>query len=296
LRKLENWGTGVALVTPFTESGNPDKAALFTHIEHCIQGGVDFLVAMGTTAEAATLNAEEKEHVITWIIEANASRLPLVIGVGGNNTHAVVEELKTRDLSLFSAILSVAPYYNKPTQEGIYRHFKEIVDHSPLPIILYNVPGRTVSNISAETCLRLAHYSKKVIAVKEASGNLTQISRIIAGKPAHFEVLSGDDNLSFPMICMGSKGVISVSGQLACALFSEMVRETKAGNIKRGKEIHYRLFELTELLFAEGNPAGVKSALSHLNVMKPLVRLPLVEASDALSAQLIAAMRISGLL
>jgi len=296
LKKIEKWGTGVALVTPFTQSGLPDRGGVFKLVDHCIQGGIDFLVAMGTTAESATLTKSEREEVLSWIIEANAGKLPIVLGVGGNNTAAVIEELVQLNPAPFSAILSVAPYYNKPSQEGIYQHFKAIIDCSPLPIILYNVPGRTVSNINADTCLRLAHYSEKVIAVKEASGNLTQISRILAGKPTHFQVLSGDDNLTFPMLCMGAQGVISVSGQLACQAFSTMVREAREGNLDAARIIHFQLFELTELLFAEGNPSGVKSALSQLGLMTPKVRLPLVEATDSLSAQLIAAMRSANLI
>mgnify|MGYP002630838579 CR=1 FL=1 len=296
MKNLKNWGTGVALVTPFTSSGTVDKEGLFKLVEHCTQGGVDFLVAMGTTAESATLSKSEKEEVVGWIIEANTAKLPIVLGLGGNNTAAVIEELSNLNSEPFAAILSVAPYYNKPSQEGIFQHFKAIIDHSPLPVILYNVPGRTVSNISAETCLRLAHYSKKVIAVKEASGNVTQISRILNGKPAHFEVLSGDDNLTFPMLCMGAQGVISVSGQLACKAFSSMVEKTRMGHIEEARSIHFRLFELTELLFAEGNPAGVKSGLSHLGILNSGVRLPLVEATDSLSAQLVAAMRSANLM
>ncbi len=275
-------GTGVALITPFKENGSVDHKALEALLDHVTDGGVDFLVAMGTTAESATLDDEERREVLQTIQEKNQKKLPLVIGVGGNNTRAVVGQLERLDAASFDAVLSVAPYYNKPTQNGLQAHFTSVIDASPLPVILYNVPGRTSSNISAETCLNLARSSEKVIAVKEASGNLQQVMEILKGAPEHFSLLSGDDNLTFPMLALGASGVISVSGQLVPKLFSKMMRLALSGQMEEARSIHYKLFTLTDLLFQEGNPAGVKAGLSILGVCEKAVRLPLVPASDGL--------------
>ena len=236
---------------------------------------------MTVTGSSITPAAELVSNSQT-IQEKNQKKLPLVIGVGGNNTRAVVGQLERLDAASFDAVLSVAPYYNKPTQNGLQAHFTSVIDASPLPVILYNVPGRTSSNISAETCLNLARSSEKVIAVKEASGNLQQVMEILKDAPEHFSLLSGDDNLTFPMLALGASGVISVSGQLVPKLFSKMMRLALSGQMEEARSIHYKLFTLTDLLFQEGNPAGVKAGLSILGVCEKAVRLPLVPASDGL--------------
>ena len=279
-------GTGVALITPFKENGSVDHAALEALLDHVTEGGVNFLVAMGTTAESATLDPEERMEVLQLIQEKNQKKLPLVIGVGGNNTRAVVGQLERLDAAAYDAVLSVAPYYNKPTQNGLQAHFTSVIEASPLPVILYNVPGRTSSNISAETCLNLACSSEKVIAVKEASGNLQQVMEILKDAPDHFSLLSGDDNLTFPMLALGASGVISVSGQLVPKLFSKMMRLALSGQMEAARSIHYKLFALTDLLFQEGNPAGVKAGLSILGVCEKAVRLPLVARSQDLHARI----------
>ncbi len=275
-------GTGVALVTPFTSNLTIDFNALERLVSHCIEGGVEYLVVMGTTGENAVLSAEEKQAVLKAVVEANAQRVPIVYGIGGNNTQAVINSLQNDDLTGVDAILSVSPYYNKPTQEGIYQHFKQISEHSPLPIILYNVPSRTGSNVSAETTLRIAHDFKNVIAVKEASGDLEQVMAIIKDRPEGFLVLSGEDNLTLAIIAAGGDGVISVSGQAFPAVFTEMVRQSLEGNFATARSLHYRLFTVTQLLFAEGNPGGVKAALDLLEVIPPHMRQPLWPISHSL--------------
>ncbi len=279
-------GTGVALITPFTENGSLDLTALEAIVHYCIAGGVDYLVAMGTTAESVTLTKEEKEQAIQTIIDTNDGALPLVLGVGGNNTQQVVEELRTRDLSRFDAILSVSPYYNRPTQEGIYQHFKAISEASPKPIILYNVPGRTGSNMLPSTSLRLADDFENIVAIKEACGNLIQIMEIIAARPKDFLVLSGDDITALPTIMAGGDGVISVIGQGTPAEFTQMVRLGLAGEAKAAYERHYALQQGMHLIFEEGNPAGIKAIFEVLGLSKAHVRLPLVEASDALKQKI----------
>lgn len=279
-------GTGVALVTPFDNSGAVDYQALEKLVQYVSKGGVEFLVVLGTTAESVTLSADEKRKVLQKVKDSNTQNLPIVLGLGGNNTAQVVAELQSLDSNGLSAILSVAPYYNKPTQAGIEAHFKAIIDASPIPVILYNVPGRTSSNISASTCLKLAAYSEKVIAVKEASGNMNQIMEVIDNAPEHFVVLSGDDNLTLAMLAMGANGVISVSGQLMPRTFSDMVREGIAGQMESARQKHYSLFELTNLLFEEGNPAGVKAGLELKGICEPSVRLPLIEASSELKEKI----------
>ncbi|MCR9153968.1 MAG: 4-hydroxy-tetrahydrodipicolinate synthase [Bacteroidetes bacterium] len=289
-------GTGVALVTPFDKDLNIDFNALERLVSHCIEGGVNYLVVMGTTAENPTLNPAEKDAVLKAVIEANANRVPVVYGIGGNNTQALLEELRNRDLSGVSAILSVSPYYNKPTQEGIYQHFKLLSEHSPLPIIIYNVPGRTGSNISANTTIRLARDFANIIAVKEASGDMDQVMKIINEAPKDFLVISGDDNLTLPMIALGGAGVISVSGQAFPVVFTEMVRKALAGDISGARPLHYRLYEITNMLFAEGNPGGVKAALDLQDLMEPYMRQPLWPISNGLRKDLENEMIKQGLL
>lgn len=280
---MEKWqGTGVALITPFNKERAIDYNALERHISHCIEGGVEYLVVMGTTAENPALTQEEKDQVLRASVEAAQGRVPIVYGIGGNYTQGVVESLQSADLSGVDAILSVSPYYNKPTQEGIYQHFKAVSEASPLPIILYNVPGRTASNMVAGTTLRLAKDFDNIIGIKEASGDLEQVMEIIRDRPEGFKVISGDDNLTLPILACGGDGVISVSGQAFPAVFTEMVRKGLAGDIAKARDLHYRLFEVTKLLFAEGNPGGVKTALDLQNICEPYMRQPLWKVSNAL--------------
>ncbi|MEC7265277.1 MAG: 4-hydroxy-tetrahydrodipicolinate synthase [Bacteroidota bacterium] len=275
-------GTGVALVTPFKDNLSVDVAALERIVEYCVQGGVDYLVVLGTTAESATLSKSEKQLVVDVVIRANSGRLPLVLGIGGNNTMALVEELKTTDLSEFEAVLSVSPYYNKPTQEGIFRHFKVLAEVSPKPIILYNVPSRTGSNMLAETTLRLAHEVPNIVAIKEACGDMVQIDKIIKNKPEGFMVISGDDITALPTVLAGGAGVISVLGQGLPSQMSDMIRLGLKGDSEEAYKIHHRLSPLMNQIFEEGNPAGIKSVFENLGLAGATVRLPLVEASAAL--------------
>lgn len=279
-------GTGVALVTPFNQDGTVDADALSKLVTHCIKGKVDYLVALGTTAESVTLTKEEKQLVLDTIIVANNGALPLVVGIGGNNTYGVVQELKTMDLGDFCAILSVSPYYNRPTQDGIYEHFKAISQASPLPIIIYNVPGRTGSNMLPSTIFRLAKDFDNIVAVKEASGNLVQALELLQKKPSNFLVLSGDDIMALPILLAGGDGVISVIGQGLPHEFSEMVRLGMAGKAKEAYDYHYRLQEGMHLIFEEGNPAGIKAILELLNLGKADVRLPLMTASTELKKKI----------
>lgn len=269
-------GTGVAIVTPITKSGKIDEKALQKLVQHLIKGKVEYIVVLGTTGESATLDKEEKKQVIQIIKEENKGKLPLVLGIGGNNTRQLLKELETFDLSGFSAILSVSPYYNKPSQEGIYQHYKALAGASPLPIILYNVPGRTASNIQWQTTLRLGNDFKNIIGIKEASGNVEQIMKIIAERPKDFLVLSGDDNLTLPLIAAGADGVISVVANAYPKRFSDMVRAALQGDFDKARKLHYSLMFLTEQLFADGNPGGIKYALSTLGITQTYVRLPLV--------------------
>lgn len=275
-------GTGVALVTPFTAEGTIDIHALSQLVEHCKKGKVDYLVALGTTAESATLTTQEKQTVLDTIVVANNGDLPLVIGVGGNNTAAVLSELKTYDFTDFCAILSVSPFYNKPTQEGIYQHFSAIANASPVPVIVYNVPSRTGSNMAVETTLRLAKDCANIVAIKEASGDMTQILSLLKSKPKDFLVLSGDDNTSLLTLLAGGEGVISVLGQGVPHEFSEMVRLGMAGKTKQAFDIHYMLQDGMHYIFEEGNPAGIKTLLHSIGIGSTFVRLPLVTTSDAL--------------
>lgn len=279
-------GTGVAIVTPFTVKGDIDFPALTKLVEHLIKGRVEYIVVMGTTGETATLSKEEKQQVIAHIVKVNKKRLPLVLGVGGNNTAELVEQLKKDKLSDFDAILSVSPYYNKPSQEGIYQHYKAISKASPLPIILYNVPGRTASNISWDTTIRLAKEFKNIIAVKEASGNMEQIMKIIKNRPDNFLIISGDDNLTLPIIASGGDGVISVIANAYPKDYSDMVRSALVHDLKTAQKLHYKLMEITEQLFADGNPGGVKVVLAQKKITQATVRLPLVEPNDSVKAKL----------
>lgn len=272
-------GTGVALVTPFNDDKSVDFKGLERLVTFQIENGVNYLVVLGTTGEPATLTAEEKEQVKSTIIKANNGRLPLVIGIGGNNTMNVVNEIKTSDLSAFCAILSVSPYYNKPTQEGIYQHFKAISEASPLPIIVYNVPGRTGKNIEPKTVLRLANDFKNIVAVKEAAGDIVQAMRIIQYKPKDFMVISGDDMIALPMVLAGGSGVISVIGQGLPKDFSEMIQQGLIGNVEKASELHYKLMNSIDYIFEECNPSGIKALLNSINICSENVRLPLVAAS-----------------
>ena len=269
-------GTGIAIVTPFLDGGGVDFIGLENLLNHIIDGGVDYIVVLGTTGESVVLSAHEKMAVTNFVKEMVDGRMPLVIGIGGNSTCTVLDIIKNTDLCGYDAILSVSPYYNKPSQEGIYQHYKSLSATSPIPIILYNVPGRTSSNMTAETTLRLAHDFDNIIAVKEASGDMDQIMKIIKGKPQGFLVISGDDGLTLPMIYMGADGVISVIGQAYPKEFSDMVRYGLEGNQKVANDLHYQLFDLLDPLYCDGNPAGIKAALKVLDICGDKLRLPLV--------------------
>lgn len=279
-------GTGVALVTPFNEDKSVDYKGLENLLNHVIDGGIDYLVLMGTTGESVTLSKGEKVAVVDFCKKINNSRIPVVLGIGGNNTMQVVEDIKSANLDGIDAILSVSPAYNKPSQEGIYQHYKMISGNCPLPIIVYNVPGRTASNISAETTVRLANDFENIVAVKEASGDMDQIMKIIKNKPSDFVVLSGDDGLTLPMIHMGAEGVISVIGQSHPKEYSDMVSFGLSGNQEIANQLHNKLYDFYVPLYAEGNPVGIKACLELLGICKSQVRLPLVEASDAIKNEL----------
>lgn len=279
-------GTGVALVTPFNTDGTVDYQGLKKLINHLVDGGIDYLVSLGTTGETATLSKDEKKKVWEFTAEINNGRLPLVAGVGGNDTYAIGDNIKTFENNNYSALLSVSPYYNKPTQEGIYQHYKYLSELSELPIILYNVPGRTGSNMSPETTCRLAHDFKNIVATKEASGSFDQFNAIMRDKPADFLLISGDDPIALPMIAIGAVGVISVIGNALPKQLSDMIRLCLKGDYTAALPAHLSLLEITRLMFAEGNPAGVKSVLKTLNICDDAVRLPLVKASSGLTSSL----------
>jgi len=268
-------GTGVAMITPFKNDNSIDFKALEKVVEHIIKGGVNYLVLLGTTSEAVTLSDEEKEAVVSFVVEINNNRVPLVVGMGGNNTQQIVNSVLRTDFTGISGILSVTPYYNKPGQKGIYQHFKAIAESSPVPVILYNVPGRTSSNIDAETCVQLAWDCRNIVAVKEASGDFKQVMKIIRDAPEEFLVISGDDLITLPMIAMGGSGVISVLGNAFPEEWSEMTRLALKGNLKQAAELHYKYLEMIELLFIDGNPAGVKAIMNNLGLCNTNVRLPL---------------------
>ena len=269
-------GMGVALITPFKEDESVDYEALGKLIDFQVQNGTDYLVVLGTTAETPTLTEEEKKNILAITKERVRGRIPIVLGVGGNCTRFVVDKLKNDDFDGIDAILSVTPYYNKPSQEGIYQHYKAIAEATKLPIILYNVPGRTGVNMTAATTLRLAREYKNIVAIKEASGDITQMDDIIKNKPADFNVISGDDGITFPLITLGAVGVISVIGNAFPKEFSRMVRLGLAGDYDSALTIHHRFTELFSLLFVDGNPAGVKSMLSMMGYIQNKLRLPLV--------------------
>lgn len=279
-------GTGVALVTPFKKDFSVDTEALKRIVNYVTEGGVEYLVVLGTTAESATLSQDEKELVINTIVEANNGRLPLVLGVGGNNTLKVVEELKTRDFSNFQAILSVSPYYNKPTQEGIYQHFKMIAENSPIPVIVYNVPGRTASNMLPETVLRLANDFKNIIGIKEAAGDIVQAMKLIQHKPKDFLVISGDDMITLPMVLAGGAGVISVIGEGYPKEFSTMVRLGLERKVDEAYALHYKLMDSIDMIFEQGNPGGIKEIFKSLQLSENTVRLPLVNVNESLANRL----------
>jgi 4-hydroxy-tetrahydrodipicolinate synthase len=276
-------GTGVALVTPFKKDFSVDVEALARIVNYQIDNGINYLVVLGTTAENATLTEEEKELVITTVVSTNKGRLPLVLGVGGNNTHKIIEELKTRDFSDFVAILSVSPYYNKPTQEGIYQHFKAIANASPVPVILYNVPGRTGSNMLPSTVLRLANEFKNVVAIKEAAGDIVQAMSIIKDKPKDFHVISGDDMIALPMVLAGGSGVISVIGQGFPKQFSDLIQFGLDRKADEAFQLHYKLADSIDMIFEQGNPGGIKEVLKSLGISDNCMRLPLVNVNSDLA-------------
>ncbi|MCF2578747.1 MULTISPECIES: 4-hydroxy-tetrahydrodipicolinate synthase [Prevotellaceae] len=269
-------GLGIALVTPFTADGEVDYKAIVRLVEYQIQNGADFLCILATTGETPCLSTEEKENIKKLVVDTNRGRLPILMGCGGNNTRAVVEELKTADWTGIDGVLSVCPYYNKPSQEGLYQHFKAIAEASPLPVVLYNVPGRTGINMKSETTVRLARDCENIVAVKEASGSLEQVDEIIKNKPERFDVLSGDDALTFSMVASGAAGSISVIGNALPKEVSRMIRLEFKGEYEAARTIHHRFTELYSLLFVDGNPAGVKALLHEMGFIENVLRLPLV--------------------
>jgi 4-hydroxy-tetrahydrodipicolinate synthase len=275
-------GTGVALITPFNVDGSIDFEGLQKVVAHVIKGGVEYIVVLGTTGETATLRKEEKKKVVDSVIKSVSKRVPVVIGIGGYDTADITDTIKNTDFNGISAILSVSPYYNKPSQRGLYEHFSAIAKASPLPVIIYNVPGRTASNISEETTLKLANDHRNIVGIKEASGNFTQIMQILRSKPAHFQVISGDDTLALPMIYLGAKGVISVIANSHPRQYSDMVRTALNRDCSKANSMHYKLLDLMGALFDEGSPTGVKAALELMGLCNKTVRLPLVSASDPL--------------
>ncbi len=279
-------GTGVALVTPFTNDFKVDVEGLKRVVNFQVENGIDYLVVLGTTGESVTLTKNEKQLVIDTVIEVNKGRLPLVLGVGGNDTQAVINEVRTRDLSAFTAILSVSPMYNKPSQEGIYQHFAAISNASPLPIILYNVPGRTASNILPETVVRLANDFENIVAIKEAAGDIVQAMRMIDGTPSDFLVISGDDMIALPMVLAGGAGVISVIGEGFPKEFSDMIRLGLNRKVDEAYSIHYKIAPAIDYIFAEGNPVGIKIVFKELGICGDTVRLPLVGASHNLKKKI----------
>ncbi len=279
-------GTGVALITPFKKDKSIDFDALQRLVNYQIENGIDYLIVLGTTGEPATITEKEKQKIKDKIIEVNNGRLPLVLGVGGNNTAAVVKDLQQLDLSSFDAVLSVSPYYNKPTQEGLYQHFKAIAEVSPKPIILYNVPGRTAKNMDPNTVIRLATDFSNIIGVKEAAGDMDQALRLLQNKPDDFLVISGDDMMALPMTLSGGAGVISVIGQGLPGDFSDMIRLALKGKPKEASLLHFKLMNSIDYIFEEGNPSGIKALLKKLGICEPYVRLPLVEATTELQEKI----------
>ncbi len=280
-------GTGVALVTPLNADGSVDYDGLKNLINYLVDGKVEYLVSLGTTGEASTLNKREKKKIWEFTAEINNGRIPLVAGLGGNNTADLIDDIKTFEANSYDAILSASPYYNKPSQEGIYQHYKAVSEASPLPLFLYNVPGRTSSNVSADTTCRLATDFKNIIGTKDASANFDQFNQIVRDKPKDFMLISGDDSAALPLIAIGAAGIISVIGNALPKQFSDMIRLCLAGDFKTAAPLHLRLIEITRLIFEEGNPSGVKAALKHLNICGNQVRLPLVTATDILTAKIV---------
>lgn len=285
-------GTGVALITPFNDDLSVDHKSLEEIVAYNIENGTDYLVISGTTGESVTITAAEKKAITNTIIKANNGRLPLVIGIGGNNTAQVVEEIKNTDLSKMDAILSVSPYYSKPTQEGLYQHFKAVAEASPIPIILYNVPGRTAKDMAPETTLRLAKDFKNIIAVKEAGNDVHQYLQLLKNKPEDFLVLSGDDDLALGVILAGGSGVISVLGQALPKDFTKMINLGLEGKAKEAYTLHFKLMDMTALIFAENNPAGIKAVFQALKMCNANVRLPLVEATEELKQKIEEALKV----
>ena len=279
-------GMGVALVTPFDEEGNVDFEALVKLVDYQLENGTDFLCVLGTTAETPTLSKEEKNQVKRCVIERVNGRVPILLGVGSNNTQAVVETVKNEDMTGVDALLVVVPYYNKPSQEGIYQHYKAVAEATTLPIVLYNVPGRTGVNMTAETTLRLARDFENIVAIKEASGNITQMDEILKNKPEGFDLISGDDGITYPLVSLGAVGVISVLGNAFPAEFGKMTRLAMEGDYAQALTIHHQFTEMYRLLFVDGNPAGAKALLSMMGMMKNKLRLPLVPARDVTCEQL----------
>lgn len=272
-------GAGVALITPFKEDLSIDYTGLGKIVDSQLDNGIDFLVVLGTTAETATLSGEEKQEIVNYVCKRVAGRIPVVVGVGGNNTQSVIDSFKVMDLSKADGILSVVPYYSKPTQEGIFQHFMAIEKVSPLPIVLYNVPGRTAVNMTAETTLRLAKASSKFVATKEASGNIAEISKIIRDKPEGFSVISGDDSLTVPIISIGGEGVISVAANVLPKVIADLTHAAIADDFKTAASLHLKLQTIYDALFTDGNPAGAKAALHSLGVIENVLRLPLVKVN-----------------
>ncbi len=279
-------GTGIALITPFNEDMTVDFVSLERIVNHVIDHGADFLVALGTTSEAPTLSAEEKKQVVNAILKTNAGRLPVLLGLGGNNTKVVIEAIKAQDFTGIQGILSVVPYYNKPNQRGMKAHFEAIADASPVPVVMYNVPGRVGVNLQAATCVELAKHPN-IIAVKEASGNLQQIMEILRDKPADFDVLSGDDGITQPLMALGATGVISVAANAYTKPFSLMMHAMKKGRTDEALRLHYAMLRMNQLIFADGNPAGIKCLMSHIGLCKNVLRLPLVPVNEKVEAEII---------
>lgn len=287
-------GTGVAIVTPFKNDCSIDFSALGRVVNHVIEGGVNYIVALGTTGETPTLTREEKSAIISYVTDTVEKRVPVVVGVGGNNTQEIINFVRETDLSGVDAILSVTPYYNKPGQKGLFQHFKAFANSSPLPVILYNVPGRTACNITAETCLELAHECDNIVAIKEASGNITQIMKILRGKPENFSVISGDDMMTLPVIASGGAGVISVLANAYPSQASELVSQALKNNLKIARELQYKLIEIIELLFVDGNPSGIKAILNQMGICQNVLRLPLVPVGKPVMEKIQKAMKTMG--
>lgn len=279
-------GTGVALVTPFHKYGTIDFSSLKKIVKHVLNGKVDYLVVLGTTGESATLSSDEKNAVVEYVIEINKNKVPIVKGIGGNNTQEIINCIKSESFDGISGILSVCPYYNKPPQKGIYQHYKTIASASPVPVILYNVPGRTGVNMSVETILQLAHDFDNIVAIKEASGDLAQVSRILNDKPEDFLVISGDDALTVPMMSLGAAGAISVTANAFPEEFSSMVSLCQEGKFGEAAQIHFELFEIMETLFEDGSPGGIKAALQILDIAQNNLRLPVVKINKSVYLKL----------